>query len=68
MLNLTFNVFGIMLTAAAVYGAMDGQIIVPIGSFLGDARGPRPNGNPRPRSARWNPVDPSAWTQPDLAL
>jgi hypothetical protein len=31
MLNLTFNVFGIMLTAAAVYGAMDGQIIVPIG-------------------------------------
>ena len=31
MLNLTFNVFGIMLTAAAVHGAMDGQIIVPIG-------------------------------------
>jgi hypothetical protein len=31
MLNLIFNVFGIMLTAAAVYGAMDGQIIVPIG-------------------------------------
>jgi hypothetical protein len=31
MRNLTFNVVGIMLTAAAVYGAMDGQIIVPIG-------------------------------------
>jgi hypothetical protein len=31
MLNLTFNVFGIMFTAAAIYGAMDGQIIIPIG-------------------------------------
>jgi hypothetical protein len=31
MLNLLFNAFGIMLTAIAVYGAMDGQIIVPIG-------------------------------------
>jgi hypothetical protein len=31
MLNLAFNAFGITLTAAAVYGAMDGQIIDPIG-------------------------------------
>jgi hypothetical protein len=31
MLNLIFNAFGITLTAAAVYGAMDGQIFVPIG-------------------------------------
>jgi hypothetical protein len=31
MLNLVFNAFGIILTAAAVYGAMDGQIIDPIG-------------------------------------
>jgi NADH:ubiquinone oxidoreductase subunit K len=31
MLNLIFNAFGITLTAAAVYGAMEGQIFVPIG-------------------------------------
>ena len=31
MLNLIFKAFGIMLTAAALYGAMDGQIIFPIG-------------------------------------
>ena len=31
MLNIVFNAFGIALTAAAVYGAMDGQIIDPIG-------------------------------------
>jgi hypothetical protein len=31
MLNLIFNAIGIMLTAAALYGAMDGQIIFPIG-------------------------------------
>jgi hypothetical protein len=30
MLNINFNAFGITLTAAAVYGAMDGQIIDPI--------------------------------------
>jgi hypothetical protein len=31
MLDLVFNAFGIALTAAAVYGAMDGEIFVPIG-------------------------------------
>jgi hypothetical protein len=31
MLNLAFNVVGIMLAAAAVYGAMDGDIVSPIG-------------------------------------
>jgi hypothetical protein len=31
MLNLIFNAFGITLTATAVYGAMDGQIVDPIG-------------------------------------
>jgi hypothetical protein len=31
MLNLAFNAVGIMLTAAAVYGAMDGEIVSPIG-------------------------------------
>jgi hypothetical protein len=31
MLNLIFNAFGITLTATAVYGAMDGQLFVPIG-------------------------------------
>jgi len=31
MLNLIFNAIGILLTAAALYGAMDGQIIFPIG-------------------------------------
>ena len=31
MLNLIFNAFGIMLTAATLYGAMNGQIIFPIG-------------------------------------
>jgi hypothetical protein len=31
MLNLAFNAVGIMLTATAVYGAMDGQIVNPIG-------------------------------------
>ena len=31
MLNLAFNAVGIMLTATAVYGAMDGQIVSPIG-------------------------------------
>jgi predicted membrane chloride channel (bestrophin family) len=31
MLNLTFNAFGIALTAMAVYGAMDGQIFAPVG-------------------------------------
>jgi hypothetical protein len=30
MLNLVFNAFGITLTAATVYGAMDGQIFNPI--------------------------------------
>src|SRR5258708_1566051 len=31
MLNLIFNAFGITLTAAAVYGAMDAEIVSPIG-------------------------------------
>jgi pheromone shutdown protein TraB len=31
MLNLIFNAFGITLTAAAVYGAMNGEIVSPIG-------------------------------------
>ena len=31
ILNLIFNAFGITLAAAAVYGAMDGQIVDPIG-------------------------------------
>ena len=31
MLNIVFNAFGIALTAAAVYGAMDGEIVSPIG-------------------------------------
>jgi len=31
MLDLTFNAFGIMLTAAAIYGAMNGEIAGPVG-------------------------------------
>ena len=31
MLDLTFNAFGIMLTVAAIYGAMNGEIAGPIG-------------------------------------
>jgi hypothetical protein len=36
ILNLIFNAFGITLTAAAVYGAMDGQIVDP--SVLGSSQ------------------------------
>jgi hypothetical protein len=31
MVNLVFNAFGIMLTAAAISGAMDGDIVGPLG-------------------------------------
>jgi hypothetical protein len=31
MLDLVFNAFGITLTAAAIYGALDGEIGSPIG-------------------------------------
>jgi hypothetical protein len=34
MLNLAFNAVGILLTATAVYGAMDGDIVNPIGFAL----------------------------------
>jgi hypothetical protein len=34
MLDLTFNAFGILVTAAAVYGAMNGEIAGPIGFGL----------------------------------
>ena len=34
MLDLTFNAFGIMLTAAAIYGAMNGEIAGPVGLWV----------------------------------